>query len=685
MRRWFSRAVCVAVFFCVGVVQRPGIAAQLRAADTMIPASAAIALTTPTNPVATLNVVQRVLAAAKVSYGLEGPPLLDPPLVDLAHPPTEIADLHNMTVGAALDAIARVDPSVRWSEHDGVIVVRLAGDRTWLDGAMSTFRVSNGDKVAALNALITAVDPARYGQVARGGQRFPTPAPSVAPEPPISVFQERGTVLDGLNAIARAARSSWWITYDGPTLDARDASIVLGTGRIVGARDNVVAASPVVVDARASRDPNIVNVPIAFDMPQAVQTYAKAAGITLGIETLPFPDLPVEMTGIRLRLDRRQPRAALAKIVAYDSRYELTEDKGVFHVRVRGGALLPSLDAPVAAFSASDELLTSVLSRIAVLSGPMPVTPQGFGDAVMINPLSASQADYEKTRQTVGTIRVSVDFSGPGSIRDVLDALCVKNGLVWQAGPAPSIRPAGLSNLTLTNASSGGWMMTRRAPWASSRTFTPLPRPTLESTSVSLPTSLETLSEVLPVAMGGRPFGAYFHQVARTPGERAEDRAAAAQAPLINPTALLVPDLLNTLLKPVPGYRWSETRGVYHILPATLTDSPDELVNRPVDHLDIQIAGLPDAMEVITQILTGRPIQRRPPSSSAVQLGSPMRFTLEHGTVRDALDLLLRTGEADSWTLTSFAGAGEQLSEVGVQLCLRGRACTSEFSTGTLR
>ncbi len=215
MRRWFACALVVAGVLCAAASERPPLRAQGRAADTLIPAAFAIPLTSPSVPDITLSTIERVIAAGALP-GIEGERPGRLPLIDPAHPPTEVANLHAMTVGAALDTVARVDPSVRWSEDDGVIVVRQTSAPTWLDGALPPFQVSNANVSSALDALMTAVDPTPAGQVKPWMTFSHRQMSWVGAElPGFSVVRDHGTVLDGLDAIVRVAHGAWRVEYAG--------------------------------------------------------------------------------------------------------------------------------------------------------------------------------------------------------------------------------------------------------------------------------------------------------------------------------------------------------------------------------------------------------------------------------------------------------------------------------------
>lgn len=689
MRRWFARALVVAGVLCAAASERPPLRAQGRAADTLIPAAFAIPLTSPSVPDITLSTIERVLVAAKVPFGIEGGAPQDPPLIDLAHPPTEVANLHAMTVGAALDTVARVDPSVRWSEDDGVIVVRQTSAPTWLDGALPPFQVSNANVSSALDALMTAVDPTRAGQV-KPWMTFVLASPTgqmvrVGAElPRFSVVRDHGTVLDGLDAIVRVAHGAWRVEYAGTTLDAKNASVQISDESrfATGGGGTYAAESAVAVEARTHRNPDLVTVGLSQDLPGAVLMYAQAARVTVGLEALPPPQDFHSPTGVVLQLDRTQPQAALKQLVAYDSRYELTDDHGVFHVRPHGDPVIPGYAAPVTSFSASNEPLGDVMGRLTALAGAVEARP-GMPPAIsVISRGRGGQAEMAKQEREVPLTPVSLDFAGPGTIRDVLDALCRDRGLSWQVRATPQGGAFASSSLTLSSVD--GWSISRRAIMPALRPgVRPVPVP---PGTVALPSTPETLFEALPMADLRLRFGAYIRETAHTPGERAAAAAAAEQAPRITLQDLRISDLLTKLLQQVPGYAWTEDRSVYHIQPLALGTSPDEPINRPVDRLDVQLTDLGHAARVAVGLMTGRPagpgevpgwFTTSGPPNVVHPLGGPMHLVLDHGTVRDALDAILRTGQAQSWTLVSSSDGLHR--SITLRLCAPlGRNCGSE-------
>ena len=78
----------------------------------------------PATDTAAFNAALRVLSAARVPFGAEGPAIdAEVPLVDFAAVPDRSITLTGLTLGGALDAIVRANGRLRWVESDGVIVV----------------------------------------------------------------------------------------------------------------------------------------------------------------------------------------------------------------------------------------------------------------------------------------------------------------------------------------------------------------------------------------------------------------------------------------------------------------------------------------------------------------------------------------------------------------------------------
>jgi hypothetical protein len=619
----------------------------------VIPVGYAIPLSTPVTSFKTIETITRVLRAAGVPFGIEGPAREDPPVVDLAQPRVEVANLHGISVSAALGAIARLDPSVHWTEADGVIDVRLTSSATWIDREMPPFSILNANSTQALEALATAIDPARRGHVSTFGLpaggpnvvRFP-PAPP-APTTSVSVTQARGTALDGLDALVRGSRRSWRITYDGPTLDASDASIS------IAAPDASVASASAVSEAERA-DANLVRVTIATRVDFAVVEFARLAHIPVSIESLPQPFPAQDPENIPLSLDRREPRAALDRLLAYDSRYALSEAHGMFHVQPRTGSTIPALDQPVVNFSVTNEPFQTALNRVLGRGVAVPTATR------------ATSAAYQ-----VFETPISVTANG-SSVRELLDALCRASDADWSVEPV-----SGLANLTIR---APGTSLGTLTSWRSTADVSGVMR---QPRATAIPVTLKSEQVALPLAMASvpMPFGAYLRDVTHTPGEQRAALAAEAQAPPFAATNEPAPQILSKLLEHVPGLGWSLDGAVYHIQPVGAIDR-DDIINRKIEPFDYRVPDLRQAATYMIDVIVGRsastprttggsftvemfsapgfsrPAQPPPPPNTG-----PIHIVFGGGTVRDALDAVTRTHNAPSWILWVIdTGQGHSVS-----------------------
>ena len=654
------RAAFAAAVVCAATMSVRVPAKQAQLADRIIPIGYAIPLSTPATSFKTIDTIRSVLSAAQVPFGIEGPARGAPPVVDLAQPRVEVVNLHGMSVAAALSAVARLDPSVHWSEVDGVIDVRLTSSPTWIDTEIPPFAVSNADPTQALDTIAGAIDPTRHGHIA---SRRP-PGPDVVLIPPIpalpptsvSVSQIRGTVLEGLNALVRGAQRSWRVTYDGPSIEAHDASIMFVTP-VEGPTES---PSPAAEAERA--DANLVRITIRTRVDFAITEFARLVHAPVTIETLPEPQprLPWESENIPLVLDRREPRAGLDRLLAYDSRYTLSQAHGMFRVQPRSGSTIPALDQPVVNFSVANEPFQTALNRVLGRGVPRPVsTPATFAaDRVFETPISVT--------------------ANGSTVRDLLDTLCHAIDADW------SVEPTG-----------GFALLTVRAPGNSLGTLTSW-RSTADATAVwrqpratAVPVTLKSLQATLPQAMASvpMPFGAYLRDVSHTPGEQRAALAAEAQAPPFAATGEAAPQILVRLLENFRDLEWRLDGAVYHIQPVDPID-PDEIINRKVAAFDFRVPDLGQAARYMIDVIVGPrardgivstarrptftggtfsgPVQPPPPPPNT----GPIHLVFGGGTLRDALDAVTRTHNTPSWILlVTDTGQGHS---VNLTLCSTG-------------
>jgi hypothetical protein len=205
-----------------------GVQAQDRPASTIVPATASpIELELPPGQTA-FHVMQRVLEAARVPYGIEqAPPPHAAERIDLTRKPDRAIRLDGMTVADALNTIVHHDPRYEWIEVNGRLLVRAAGVRgaSALDAHVERIRVYRASFIGALAALVNAVDrtrpqPAvfRFGLSAPtdgGNERTTASKRQSADEGMLFTFElGNASVLDVLETIAVAhGRLSWTIRY----------------------------------------------------------------------------------------------------------------------------------------------------------------------------------------------------------------------------------------------------------------------------------------------------------------------------------------------------------------------------------------------------------------------------------------------------------------------------------------
>ena len=580
-----------------------------RLADATIPASVAIPLMSPANPVTTFRTIERVLAASKVPFGLEEPALSSAPLFDFAHPPVEIRKLSGMRLGDALDAIARELPLVRWTEQDGLIVVRLGpSPAPFLDRRLPRLSIASLSLAGALDVVVATAEPARQVREVAG-----TPATGTT----VSLERENVTTLEALNALAKAASGSSIVQYDDAAGDAEGATVILRT-----AAGSYSAASPVALRARQSPDPHLVRVTMPAELPDAIVRYASAAHVTVGINALARRQgiLP-EPTGIAVPLDSTKPAEAISTLVAYDTRYTWSETVSAFRVEPKRepASALSWLDAPVEKFSASNEPLAAVLDRVIWLSG---LAPGSTLNVIVSGPVNTAETDAK--RQEIARTPVTVAFDRRGTVADVLDALGRAGGLSWVAQPISPSFP----DVQLRLVSPEGWSMSRMVPVPAS-----VARPTAAPVRRVPPARDYRIGRTdLPIGQGAmNPFEDLMSREGRLPMglEVApavfESRDRRVTQPYVRPVTVgpgLFSDAVYVLLERFPEYELHMSDGVMDIAPATLLQSPTHFLNLPIDHFEVRDLPILDALDVLRHRMNPEYPEHRPRVMATSILGS---------------------------------------------------------------
>jgi len=192
-----------------------------RLADTVVPGvSGGISIDLPTNVFSAQTAFRRVLEAAGVRYGLEGP-AWDPnvPPIDLAQTREDSVQLSGRRLGEALDALVKAVPNYRWTEADGLIIVRATpSGQGVLDRQIARFTLTDASPRVAIEAIVAAIDPARPRGL--GLQGFGRPGTGAGTTPGktgrnVTLNLTNVTLQTVLSAIARAnGAMTWTVQYD---------------------------------------------------------------------------------------------------------------------------------------------------------------------------------------------------------------------------------------------------------------------------------------------------------------------------------------------------------------------------------------------------------------------------------------------------------------------------------------
>lgn len=145
-----------------------------------------------------------------------------------------------------LDALVASHPAFAWDVRDGVIVFRptaASGGETVLDRPVAPFRVRGVHVLVALQALLRSASPSIFEPHERGAPsvsatRLIDPGAVTRIDAPIDVSFAGGTLIDALNAVARAVGGTWQAAYVNDRLHISVQTLVYGEGvtSVVSAR-----------------------------------------------------------------------------------------------------------------------------------------------------------------------------------------------------------------------------------------------------------------------------------------------------------------------------------------------------------------------------------------------------------------------------------------------------------------
>jgi len=419
-----------------------------------------LVLELPPSGRATGELIQRLLTSAAVPFGLEqAPETPDAAPFDPGQERPQSVTLSGLTVGAALDRIAGLDPRYGWEEAGGRIIVRAAS----LHGAgvlglqIDGLPLRGATLGDALLTLMRAIDPNRpEGGLLNFGLRA-----SVGPvgavqgtvaKPRLNLSLGRTTVFEALNALAQTAGVSWALRYELPDANPESVAITLLGNRNSGG--GLAALSSRML--RAGSDPasrSRIRVFAAPSVTSAYDIYAQRAKVQIGVELPPEPIGTRRAGGPGLDLTDVPAADAIDRITRLDSRLTWTVADGIFSVRPRPDLVPTSpLDTMVESFVAQDETVEAILGRIAMLFGGR-VTGNGSG--------GGGRLEFPDEQQARKSLARALSFRlERTTIRAVLDTLCRTQGsLSWRV--IPMEQPTTGILLSLQVGSWDSWSVSR--------------------------------------------------------------------------------------------------------------------------------------------------------------------------------------------------------------------------------
>jgi hypothetical protein len=644
-----------------------------RAADAVVAnAAGTIALDLPANIFTAQLAFRRVLDAAGVRYGLEGP-VWDPnvPFVDLSRVREDSLQLKGRRLGDALDALVKAVPQYRWTETDGVIVVRATQNgQSLLDRRIPRFTLANATPRIAIEAVIAAIDPARpRGQGIQGFGRPGTGA-GTAPEKigrNVTLNLTNATVQTILSAVARAnGAMTWTVQYDHMPASPETTTIAL-----TEYSETVTAQSPAAFRDALAPPTAVRQLQIATSMPAMLSTYAvRTPSLKLSVEeAAASPELAMYLAaplapGVPPLDLPDDPAQAIARIVAFDSRYEWSQTNGRFRVRPRAGVpgRIDLLDNKIDGFSATNESARSVIERAARAVGMVRPAP---------TPPAAVAARGPSPIDTAMATPISIALAGQVTPRDVFDAIADVTGWSWSLRPTfiPG-QPTRLSvqwrgrNVTppTGSATSGPAMVgpsgSYSGPnWSTSVTITattdmsPTPTPSRRPAR-PIPAALDRDIPQLSVSQpaGVSPFRELLTDVRLPlnieelppPAQLQDPRRMTRPKPPIVVGPGKFSDALYVLIERVPGYEVVSTDGAVTVAPTSLLKSSDYFMNRPLPTFAVNNVGLFRAVGELRRALDPKFEPRDWDSGGGEVMNKPVSLSVRNAAPREILNQLTR-------------------------------------------
>ena len=597
--------------------------------------------------------VSRVLEAAGVRYVLESPvPDQSEPQFDLAAPQADSMILTGLTVGDALDRVAKETSRFAWKESDGVIVARFTTtSASVLDQRLSRFSVTGANARAAMGALVSLLAP-EWDQAARIGIRArsinplsPTPPPDVS-NAVVSVNMRNETVVDVLARLARESRSwSWTIRYERAPGVLDNASVLLYSGR-----DAIAATGPRVPDPTPPGTLSPFNIRLTNDLWSALASYVRVANVTLSYEQgRGYTATPGALQSGYIDVTGLKPAEAIARIVAHDSRYAWQERGGRFVVYPKVGSQ-SVLDTPLPSFVRISEPFIDVLGDLLGRIGQATVRPSR-------PPGDRFQAEAEERLRRP----VTIELREPTTLRVAIDQLCAAFGSAsWSFGGGSS--PNGQAQYGISIQTSDGGSTTRAfsIPEAAGPSRPP---------EYVLPAELDRdLTRLYPTGSGVSPQYFALAAAARVPiglemrplrGFDSDPRWSRNLPPYLPLGPGKFSDLLYMLLERDPGVHLRVRNGVVNLAPATTWAMTNHFLDRPLGRFVAEAMPVWQVGVQLRQRLnpggpTGSAASLQPPDfgvGRASDWSKIVTITLDNPTARDVLNALATAHGNLGWTM----------------------------------
>jgi hypothetical protein len=367
--------------------------------------------------------------------------------------------------------------------------------------------------------------------------------------------------------------------------------------------------------------------------------------------TLGLPAL--DLTGL-------SPADAIARVVALDSRYEWTEDRGRFHVRPKAGTpgRITLLDKPIGPFAASNEPAGRVIDFVGSVLRGGPQTNPGAGRSNAPVPAGSSQIQDAMGQP------INISLPAGATVRDAYDAIADATGWSWTM--SPQFTPGQASRLSFQ------W---RGPQWMSSRSvvlaedLAPAPMPTRAPDRIvpaSLDRTIERLSLTGPnVAQGSiSPFDQLSREARVPMGIELLPTQSSADPRIITrprPPVVVGPgkfsDALYLLLERETDYAIVTTYAVIDVAPRSLADSSTYFMNRPIDRFDVSGEGIYHAIGRLRRAFDPSFTPQDWAGGGAESMNKPMTLSMTRATPREILDRLVREHGGLSWVTTFESSA----------------------------